>query len=123
MKSFKLTIIILLLLFANSLYAGLYVNNRNLSKLNNIKYLELIWEKHNGGIVRGIMVRYGERLGNLIYNGGLTKRGGRQLKFRNIHEALNHIKNEGWVDIRNYMKCYSGKAVYHFFFKKIFELQ
>ena len=118
MKSFKFTIIILLLLYVNSLYAGLYVNNRNLSKLNNIKYLELIWEKQNRGIVQGIVVRYGEKLENLIYNGDLTKRNGRQLGFRNIHEALNHIKNEGWEDIRNYMKCYSGKAVYHFFFKK-----
>ncbi|MCK4890155.1 MAG: hypothetical protein KAS21_05180 [Candidatus Aminicenantes bacterium] len=119
MKSFKLTIIIFLLLSVNSIYAGLYVNSRNLSKLSNIKYLELIWEKQNGGIVQGIVINYGERLENLLYNGDLTKRSGRQLKFRNIHDAVNHIKNEGWEDIRNYIKCYSGKSVYHFFFKKI----
>ncbi len=118
MKSFKLILPIFLLLSVNSLYAGLYVNNNNISKSDNIKYIELIWEKQSSGIVQGIMIRYGERLDNLLYNGDLTKRSGRQLKFRNIHDALKHVKDEGWEDIRNYMKCYSGKAEYHFFFRK-----
>ena len=40
MKSIKIFLVIFLLLSVNSIYAGLYVNNRNLSKLDNIKYLE-----------------------------------------------------------------------------------
>ncbi|MEN8155221.1 MAG: hypothetical protein ABFR75_14495, partial [Acidobacteriota bacterium] len=94
------------------------MNNQNISQLNNIKYIELIWEKQNGGRSPDILVKYGESQGRLLFTGTLTKRGGRQLRFRNIHDAVKHIKNEGWEDIRNYMKCFSGKAVYHFFFKK-----
>ena len=119
MKSFKLTIIFFLLLSVNSIYADLYVNNQNLSKLKNVKYIELIREKQSGDIVQGIVVKYGESLENLLYNGVLTKKRGRQLKFRNIHDAVKYIKNKGWEDIKNYIKCYSGKSVYHFFFKKI----
>ncbi len=83
-----------------------------------VDYIEMTWKKEKGSVTN-INIRYGESPGRLDRDGVLTRRSGRKMAFRSIQEAVNHIKKNGWSDVRSFIQCFSGKSVYHFFFKKI----
>ena len=87
-------------------------------KDRSVDYIEMIWEKESGKVTN-ININYGKNLNQLNKDGFLTKRSGRKMTFLTIQDAVNHIKKNGWSDVRNFIQCFSGKAVYHFIFKKI----
>lgn len=86
-------------------------------KERGISFIEMIWEKESGKVTN-INIKYGEKENRLDRNGIMTERNGRKMRFSTINEAVNHVKKKGWVDVRSFIQCFSGKAVYHFIFKK-----
>ncbi len=113
--------LLLIILFAISMvhvYGNIYIDGNNVSKMDNIRFLELNWEKTSGNILTGLTIRYGVTQDNLAFIGKLTQKNGRKIMFRSIHEALNHIRKNGWKDIKNFVKCSSGKSAVHFLFGK-----
>jgi len=116
-KKILLAVMVIIMIMTN-VYGNLYIDSNDISRMNTIRFLELKWEKSFEKPITGLTVRYGNTQNSLVYNGKLTKRSGKEIKFSNIQDALNHIRKDGWKDVRNFIKCSSGKSISHFVFRK-----
>ncbi|MEN8154862.1 MAG: hypothetical protein ABFR75_12655 [Acidobacteriota bacterium] len=115
-KETKAAIVLILILFFSTtiISADVYINGENITKMKDIKILELLETKKSEQKKTDISIKFGQQKNYLMGKGYLTKKNGKKINFKNILDTLKYLQYEGWEKMDSYLHCKSGDQIYHF---------
>lgn len=105
-------------LMASIINADVFINGDNITKIKDVKILELIGTNKDNEEKTEIVVKFGPQKNYLSGRGYITTKKRARIKFKSIFDALNYLLGNGWENADNYLHCREGEQTYHFFLRR-----